>query len=145
MDSLEEVANNVKGAESLIYIKQYLKENPQFAYKFRMIFNRPIPNKTETYIDSKGNPRTNVTNLSAHPADVIFNKLDNTVRNISIPKAKKAISHLMNILDFTKNNITYGDTTEEEFVYKIYKIAKLVIPNITVDAIKQYARGEIKL
>lgn len=142
MDSLEEVANNVKGAESLIYIKQYLKENPQFAYKFRMIFNRPIPNKTETYIDSKGNPRTNVTNLSAHPADVIFNKLDNAVRNISIPKARKAISQLDELLEFTKNNITYNDTTEEEFVYKIYKIAKLVIPNITVDAIKQYARGE---
>lgn len=142
MDSLEEVANNVKGAESLIYIKQYLKENPQFAYKFRMIFNRPIPNKTETYIDSKGNPRTNITNLSAHPADVIFNKLDNAVRNISIPKANKAISQLDKLLEFTKNNITYSNVTEEEFVYKIYKIAKLVIPNITVDAIKQYARSE---
>lgn len=142
MNSLEEVANNIAGAESLIYIKDYLTNNKQFAYKFRMIFNRPIPNKQETVITEKDAPRTEVSNESANPVNVLFNKISLSTRNISINKADKFIAQLNKLSKIAKDNQFPTSIEKDNFVNEVYKIAKVLIPDITPDAIKKYAVKE---
>lgn len=142
MNSLEEVANNIAGTESLIYIKDYLTNNKQFAYKFRMIFNRPIPNKQETVITEKGAPRTEVSNESANPVNVLFNKISLSTRNININKADKLIAQLNKLSKTAKDNQFPTAVEKDNFVNEVYKIAKVLIPDITPDAIKKYAVKE---
>ena len=136
IESVKYIAETIEGAEGLIIIYDYLKNNKSFAYKYMMVYNKPIVRKVEVYLDetnadpnnSQKSLNARITNTAASRKGIILSNLFNTVKSAM---TSTAVDDAIMQLNAYGNKII----TVEGANQRLYEIANILYPDITRGAI----------
>lgn len=133
IESIKTIANNIEGAEGLMTLYDDLKSNRNLAYKFMMVFNKPIIRKFEVYLDAVGenkNISARISNTNSVKRTIIANDIFNSIKNCIVTRPVKQIDALINLIAGRYN------------IENIYKMFSIIYPNITKRAVEKLV-GEI--
>ena len=89
IESIKTIANNVEGAEGLITLYDDLNSNRNLAYKFMMVFNKPIIRKFEVYLDSVGenkNINARISNTNSVKRTILANDIYSAIKNSTVSR-----------------------------------------------------------
>lgn len=128
IESIKTIANNIEGAEGLITLYDDLKANRNLAYKFMMVFNKPIIRKFEVYLDTIGENKTinaRISNTNSVKRTIIANDIYNSIKN-SI--ASHPVEELRALYSLAKGNFNENN---------LHKMFSLIYPNITKRAVSK--------
>lgn len=136
IESIKYIAETIEGAEGLITVYDYLKENKYLAYKYMMVYNKPIVRKVEVFLteantnpeDTQKNINARITNTTANRKGVILSNLFNNVKSAMTSRVVDDVDILLNF---------YGDKiiTAVGANQRLYEIANILYPDITRKAI----------
>ena len=122
IESIKTIANNIEGAEGLMTLYDDLNSNRNLAYKFMMVFNKPIIRKFEVYLDAIGeekNINARISNTNSVKRTIIANDIYNSIKNSIVTHPVEALRALYTLArgNYNENNL--------------YNMFSLIYPNIT--------------
>ena len=126
IESIKTIANNVEGAEGLITLYDDLNSNRNLAYKFMMVFNKPIIRKFEVYLDSIGenkNINARISNTNSIKRTILANDIYSAIKNSTVSRPVEKLRALYALARGSYN------------VANLYNMFKLIYPEITEKAV----------
>lgn len=122
VNSIADIAKRKSNLKGLITLYNDLKADKNLAYKFMMVFDKPVIPKIETYYDYQGGYQVRISNLSSNPTEIVVNDIKLGIKNADETTLQKF-------------NIDIKDATIED----VHEALKLIIPDIDYQSLQNMA------
>lgn len=122
VNSIADIAKRKSNLKGLITLYNDLKADKNLAYKFMMVFDKPVIPKIETYYDYQGGYQVRISNLSSNPTEIIVNDIKLGIKNADETTLQKF-------------NIDIKDATIED----VHEALKLIVPDIDYQSLQNMA------
>lgn len=122
VNSIADIAKRKSNLKGLITLYNDLKADKNLAYKFMMVFDKPVIPKVETYYDYQGGYQVRISNLSSNPIEIVVNDIKLGIKNADETTLQKF-------------NIDIKDATIED----IHEALKFIVPDIDYQALQNMA------
>lgn len=122
VNSIADIAKRKSNLKGLITLYNDLKADKNLAYKFMMVFDKPVIPKIETYYDYQGGYQVRISNLSSNPTEIVVNDIKLGIKNADETTLQKF-------------NIDIKDTTIED----VHEALKLIVPDIDYQSLQNMA------
>ena len=122
VNSIADIAKHKSNLKGLIILYNDLKADKNLAYKFMMVFDKPVIPKIETYYDYQGGYQVRISNLSSNPTEIVVNDIKLGIKNADETTLQKF-------------NIDIKDATIED----VHEALKLIVPDIDYQSLQNMA------
>ena len=122
VNSIADIAKRKSNLKGLITLYNDLKADKNLAYKFMMVFDKPVIPKIETYYDYQGGYQVRISNLSSNPTEIVVNDIKLGIKNADETTLQKF-------------NIDIKDATIED----VHEALKLIVPDIDYQSLQNMA------
>lgn len=122
VNSIADIAKRKSNLKGLITLYNDLKADKNLAYKFMMVFDKPVIPKVETYYDYQGGYQVRISNLSSNPTEIVVNDIKLGIKNADETTLQKF-------------NIDIKDATIED----VHEALKLIVPDIDYQSLQNMA------
>ena len=122
VNSIADIAKRKSNLKGLITLYNDLKADKNLAYKFMMVFDKPVIPKIETYYDYQGGYQVRISNLSSNPTEIVVNDIKLGIKNADETTLQKF-------------NIDIKDATVED----VHEALKLIVPDIDYQSLQNMA------
>lgn len=122
VNSIADIAKHKSNLKGLITLYNDLKADKNLAYKFMMVFDKPVIPKIETYYDYQGGYQVRISNLSSNPTEIVVNDIKLGIKNADETTLQKF-------------NIDIKDATIED----VHEALKLIVPDIDYQSLQNMA------
>jgi hypothetical protein len=122
VNSIADIARRKSNLKGLITLYNDLKADKNLAYKFMMVFDKPVIPKVETYYDYQGGYQVRISNTSSNPTEIVVNDIKLGIKNADETTLQKF-------------NIDIKNATVEN----VHEALKLIIPNIDYQSLQNMA------
>lgn len=122
VNSIADIAKRKSNLKGLITLYNDLKADKNLAYKFMMVFDKPVIPKVETYYDYQGGYQVRISNLSSNPTKIVVNDIKLGIKNADETTLQKF-------------NIDIKDATIED----VHEALKLIVPDIDYQSLQNMA------
>lgn len=122
VNSIADIAKRKSNLKGLITLYNDLKADKNLAYKFMMVFDKPVIPKVETYYDYQGGYQVRISNLSSNATEIVVNDIKLGIKNADETTLQKF-------------NIDIKDATIED----VHEALKLIVPDIDYQSLQNMA------
>lgn len=122
VNSIADIAKRKSNLKGFITLYNDLKADKNLAYKFMMVFDKPVIPKVETYYDYQGGYQVRISNLSSNPTEIVVNDIKLGIKNADETTLQKF-------------NIDIKDATIED----VHEALKLIVPDIDYQSLQNMA------
>lgn len=122
VNSIADIAKRKSNLKGLITLYNDLKADKNLAYKFMMVFDKPVIPKVETYYDYQGGYQVRISNLSSNPTEIVVNDIKLGIKNADETTLQKF-------------NIDIKDATIED----VHEALKFIVPDIDYQSLQNMA------
>lgn len=119
INSIADIAKRKSNLKGFITLYNDLKADKNLAYKFMMVFDKPVIPKIETYYDYQGGYQVRISNLSSNPTEIVVNDIKLGIKNADETTLQKF-------------NIDIKDATIED----VHEALKLIVPDIDYQSLQ---------
>lgn len=154
IEKIRIVADSLPGYAGFVQLADFLKQNPDFAFKFYTNFAKPVISKIEL-VSENGRVRTQQSNRKIDKATTLRFEYQNSVKQTVLTTAElnhtemrdslkeiETTAEEMKSLDLEKEDARKNvEALEKEMISKLSKILKLYYPSVTEAAIANYIKN----